>query len=53
MKAVRFVNPEGETRIGALGEDGTITDAGPAGPQGFVPTTLGLGRAGTGGRPDS
>ena len=40
MKAVRFVNPEGETRIGALGEDGTITDAGPAGPLGFVPTTL-------------
>ena len=25
MKAMRFVNPEGETRIGALGEDGTIT----------------------------
>jgi 2-keto-4-pentenoate hydratase/2-oxohepta-3-ene-1,7-dioic acid hydratase in catechol pathway len=41
VKAVRFVNPEGETRIGALGEDGTITDAGPAGPQGFVPTNLG------------
>ncbi|MGO9886583.1 MAG: fumarylacetoacetate hydrolase family protein [Solirubrobacteraceae bacterium] len=40
MKAVRFVNPEGETRIGALGDDGTITDAGAAGPQGFVPTTL-------------
>jgi 2-keto-4-pentenoate hydratase/2-oxohepta-3-ene-1,7-dioic acid hydratase in catechol pathway len=40
VKAVRYVNPEGETRIGALGEDGTITDAGPAGPQGFVPTTL-------------
>ena len=40
MKAVRFVNPEGEARIGALGEDGTITDAGAAGPQGFVPTTL-------------
>jgi len=40
VKAVRFVNPEGETRIGALGEDGTITDAGPAGPLGFVPTTL-------------
>ncbi len=40
MKAVRFVNPAGETRIGALGEDGTITDAGAAGPQGFVPTTL-------------
>ena len=40
MKAVRFVNPEGEIRIGALAEDGTITDAGAAGPQGFVPTTL-------------
>jgi 2-keto-4-pentenoate hydratase/2-oxohepta-3-ene-1,7-dioic acid hydratase in catechol pathway len=40
VKAVRFVNPAGETRIGALGEDGTITDAGAAGPQGFVPTTL-------------
>jgi 2-keto-4-pentenoate hydratase/2-oxohepta-3-ene-1,7-dioic acid hydratase in catechol pathway len=40
VKAVRFVNPEGEIRIGALGEDGTITDAGAAGPQGFVPTTL-------------
>jgi len=40
VKAVRFVNPEGETRIGALGEDGTVTDAGAAGPEGFVPTTL-------------
>ena len=40
MKAVRFVNPEGETRIGALGDDGTVTDAGAAGTQGFVPTTL-------------
>jgi 2-keto-4-pentenoate hydratase/2-oxohepta-3-ene-1,7-dioic acid hydratase in catechol pathway len=40
VKAVRFVNPAGETRIGALGEDGTITDAGAAGPEGFVPTTL-------------
>ena len=40
MKAVRFVNPEGETRIGALGDDGTVTDAGAAAPQGFVPTTL-------------
>jgi hypothetical protein len=40
VKAVRFVNPAGETRIGALGEDGTITDAGAAGPHGFVPTTL-------------
>jgi 2-keto-4-pentenoate hydratase/2-oxohepta-3-ene-1,7-dioic acid hydratase in catechol pathway len=40
VKAVRFVNPEGETRIGALGDDGTITDAGAAGPKGFVPTPL-------------
>ncbi len=40
MKAVRFVNPAGETRIGALSEDGTITDAGAAGPRGFVPTAL-------------
>ena len=40
MKAVRFVNPDGETRIGALGDDGTVTDAGAAGPEGFVPTTL-------------
>lgn len=37
MKAVRFVNPDGEERIGAL-EDGAIRDAGPAGPRGFVPT---------------
>ena len=40
MKAVRFENPAGEIRIGALADDGTITDAGEAGPQGFVPTTL-------------
>jgi 2-keto-4-pentenoate hydratase/2-oxohepta-3-ene-1,7-dioic acid hydratase in catechol pathway len=39
LKAVRFVDPNGETRIGRL-EDTTIVDAGPAGPQGFVPTTL-------------
>jgi 2-keto-4-pentenoate hydratase/2-oxohepta-3-ene-1,7-dioic acid hydratase in catechol pathway len=39
VKAVRFVNPNGETRIGRL-DDTTITDAGAAGPQGFVPTTL-------------
>lgn len=37
MKAVRFVDAVGETRIGAL--DGEhIRDAGPAGPRGFVPT---------------
>ncbi len=41
MKAVRFKNPEGEIRIGALGDDGTITDAGAGGPQGFIPTELG------------
>jgi acylpyruvate hydrolase len=37
LKAVRFVSPEGETRIGALG-DSRVRDAGPAGPQGFVPS---------------
>ena len=37
MKAVRFLSPDGETRIGAL-LDGVVRDAGPAGPQGFVPT---------------
>jgi 2-keto-4-pentenoate hydratase/2-oxohepta-3-ene-1,7-dioic acid hydratase in catechol pathway len=37
VKAVRFKNPQGEVRIGAL-EDGTVRDAGAAGPQGFVPT---------------
>lgn len=36
MKAVRFVNPGGDTRIGALADDETIQDAGPAGAQGFV-----------------
>jgi 2-keto-4-pentenoate hydratase/2-oxohepta-3-ene-1,7-dioic acid hydratase in catechol pathway len=40
LKAVRFVNPTGETRVGVLGEDGTITDGGEAGPVGFVPTEL-------------
>jgi len=40
VKAVRFENPAGEIRIGALADDGTITDAGDAGPQGFIPTTL-------------
>jgi 2-keto-4-pentenoate hydratase/2-oxohepta-3-ene-1,7-dioic acid hydratase in catechol pathway len=41
VKAVRFKNPEGEIRIGALADDGTIADAGAAGPQGFIPTELG------------
>jgi acylpyruvate hydrolase len=38
MKAVRFVDSRGEVRIGAL-EDTRVRDAGPAGPQGFVPTS--------------
>ena len=38
MKAVRFLNPAGEARLGALTDDGTVRDAGPSGPQGFVPT---------------
>jgi len=37
VKAVRFVDPSGEIRIGRL-DDGAITDAGTAGPAGFVPT---------------
>ena len=41
MKAVRYVHPDGETRIGRLEDDGTIIDAGAAGPQGFVPTPEG------------
>jgi acylpyruvate hydrolase len=37
VRAVRFVAPGGEERIGSL-EDERVRDAGPAGPQGFVPT---------------
>ena len=37
MKAIRFAGPDGEARIGVL-EGETIRDAGPSGPQGFVPT---------------
>ena len=40
MKAVRFVDPGNETRVGAL-VDATITDAGPSGPRGFVPSEEG------------
>jgi 2-keto-4-pentenoate hydratase/2-oxohepta-3-ene-1,7-dioic acid hydratase in catechol pathway len=36
VKAVRYVDPAGETRIGRLDDDG-IVDAGPAGPLGFIP----------------
>lgn len=40
MKAVRFVDPGGESRVGALTESGAIRDAGPAGERGFVPTDV-------------
>ncbi len=36
MKAVRYLDPDGRTRIGALVDTDTIRDAGPAGPTGFV-----------------
>lgn len=38
MKAARYIDPAGETRIGHVVDDAVIVDAGPAGPQGFVPT---------------
>jgi len=41
VKAVRFTNEYGETRIGRLEDDGTIIDAGAADPRGFLPTSLG------------
>jgi len=37
MKAVRYAGSDGEARIGRLDGD-TIIDAGPAGPEGFVPS---------------
>jgi 2-keto-4-pentenoate hydratase/2-oxohepta-3-ene-1,7-dioic acid hydratase in catechol pathway len=37
VKAVRFVDPHGAVRLGAL-EDSTVRDGGPSGPEGFVPT---------------
>src|SRR5919109_3576603 len=37
MRGVRFVDPAGQGRIGAL-EETRVRDAGPSGPQGFVPT---------------
>ena len=40
MKAVRFVDPNGERRIGALVENKNRDD-GEEGPRGFVPTTIG------------
>ncbi len=50
MKAVRFTNPQGAVRIGAL-EDETVRDAGPAGPQGFVPTEQAWAELGRGDGP--
>jgi 2-keto-4-pentenoate hydratase/2-oxohepta-3-ene-1,7-dioic acid hydratase in catechol pathway len=37
VKAIRYAGPDGEARLGVL-EGDTIRDAGPSGPQGFVPT---------------
>jgi 2-keto-4-pentenoate hydratase/2-oxohepta-3-ene-1,7-dioic acid hydratase in catechol pathway len=37
MRAVHYLDAGGEARLGALC-DSTVRDAGPAGPQGFVPT---------------
>jgi 2-keto-4-pentenoate hydratase/2-oxohepta-3-ene-1,7-dioic acid hydratase in catechol pathway len=37
VKAVHFLNPDGQPRLGAL-DDATVRDAGPAAPEGFVPT---------------
>jgi 2-keto-4-pentenoate hydratase/2-oxohepta-3-ene-1,7-dioic acid hydratase in catechol pathway len=37
-RAVCFTDPSGALRLGALADDDTIRDAGPAGPGGFVPT---------------
>jgi 2-keto-4-pentenoate hydratase/2-oxohepta-3-ene-1,7-dioic acid hydratase in catechol pathway len=37
MRAVHYLDPGGEARVGAL-QDSTVRDAGPAGPKGFLPT---------------
>ena len=37
MKAIRFIDSGGHVRIGAL-DGSSVRDAGPAGPEGFVPT---------------
>jgi 2-keto-4-pentenoate hydratase/2-oxohepta-3-ene-1,7-dioic acid hydratase in catechol pathway len=37
MRGVRFVDPAGETRVGALA-DSSVRDAGPSGRRGFVPS---------------
>lgn len=38
MKAVRFLDPRGEVRIGSLSDHGLVLDAGPSPPNGFVPS---------------
>jgi 2-keto-4-pentenoate hydratase/2-oxohepta-3-ene-1,7-dioic acid hydratase in catechol pathway len=43
VRAVRFTNSAGETRVGAL-DGGTVIDAGPAGLEGFVPDETGWKR---------
>lgn len=43
MRAVRYIDPSGEARIGRLDEE-TVVDAGPAGPRGFVPDEEGWAR---------
>jgi 2-keto-4-pentenoate hydratase/2-oxohepta-3-ene-1,7-dioic acid hydratase in catechol pathway len=43
MKAVRFVDPGGEVKIGRLDGD-MIVEAGPAGPRGFIPDAAGWER---------
>ena len=43
MKAVRFVDPSGEVKVGRLDGD-VIVEAGPAGPRGFVPDAHGWQR---------
>ncbi|HJS93111.1 MAG TPA: fumarylacetoacetate hydrolase family protein [Solirubrobacteraceae bacterium] len=40
MRAVRFTDPRGALRVGALHDD-TVRDAGPAGARGFVPDEAG------------
>ena len=51
MKAVRFMDSRGETRIGVL-EDTRVRDAGLAGPQGFVPTREAWAALGTAAGPE-
>jgi 2-keto-4-pentenoate hydratase/2-oxohepta-3-ene-1,7-dioic acid hydratase in catechol pathway len=51
MKAVRFVDPGSQTRVGVL-EDARVRDAGPAGPQGFVPTSEAWAALGTAAGPE-